>query len=94
MAIIINKKGLSSVIHLTANATITIAGATGTSDIAVGDEVLTGCSIKQIWYGSNNGHWETAASIGRFAAIRDWSLVWALIFKKYDQQKENKDKRN
>jgi hypothetical protein len=43
---------------------------------------------------SNNGHWETAASIGRFAAIRDWSLVWALIFKKYDQQKENKDKRN
>jgi hypothetical protein len=58
MAIIINKKGLSSVIHLTANATITVAGATGVSDIAVGDEVITGCSIKQIWFGSNNGHWE------------------------------------
>lgn len=58
MAIIINKKGLSSVIHLTANATITVAGASGVSDIAVGDEVITGCSIKQIWFGSNNGHWE------------------------------------
>lgn len=57
MSIIINKKGLSAVIHLTANAVINIAGDSTTSDIAVGTEVITGASIKQIWYGSNNGHW-------------------------------------
>ena len=57
MAIIINKKGLSAVIHLTANATINISGNSVTSDIALGNEIITGASIKQIWYGSNNGHW-------------------------------------
>jgi hypothetical protein len=57
MAILINKKGLSAVIHLTANATINISGNSVTSDIALGNEIITGASIKQIWYGSNNGHW-------------------------------------
>jgi hypothetical protein len=59
MAILINKKGLSAVVHLTANATLTIAGAAGVSDIATGDEVLTGAYISQIWYGTGNGaYWE------------------------------------
>lgn len=59
MAIIINKKGLSSVVHVVANATLTIAGAAGVSDIALGDEVLTGATITQAWYGSSNGsYWE------------------------------------
>lgn len=59
MAVISNKKGLSAVVHLTANATLTIAGAAGVSDIAVGDEVITGAYISQIWYGCANGsYWE------------------------------------
>jgi len=59
MAIIINKKGLSSVVHVVANATLTIAGAAGVSDIALGDEVLTGATITQAWYGASNGaYWE------------------------------------
>lgn len=59
MAILINKKGLSAVIHLTANATVNLVGNSTTSDIATGDEVITGAVITQIWYGSaNGGHWE------------------------------------
>lgn len=59
MAVIINKKGLSAVIHLTANATINISGNSTTSDICTGDEVITGATITQIWYGCGNGaYWE------------------------------------
>lgn len=59
MAVIINKKGLSAVIHLTANATINVSGNSTTSDICTGDEVITGASITQIWYGCGNGaYWE------------------------------------
>jgi hypothetical protein len=59
MAVIINKKGLSAVIHITANATINVAGNSSNSDIAIGDEVITGATISQIWYGCGNGaYWE------------------------------------
>jgi len=59
MAVLINKKGLSAVIHLTANATINVTGNSTTSDIATGDEVVAGASITQVWYGcANGGHWE------------------------------------
>lgn len=59
MTVLINKKGLSAVIHLTANATINVVGNSTVSDIAVGNEVITGATITQIWYGSaNGGHWE------------------------------------
>lgn len=59
MAVLINKKGLSAVVHLTANATLTIAGAAGVSDIATGDEVVSGAYISQVWYGTGNGaYWE------------------------------------
>jgi len=58
MPVIINKKGSSAVIHLTANAVINISGNSTTSDIALGNEEITGATIRQIWYGSNNGHWE------------------------------------
>lgn len=59
MAVLINKKGLSAVIHLTANATINVSGNSTTSDICTGDEVITGASITQIWYGCGNGaYWE------------------------------------
>lgn len=59
MAVLINKKGLSAVIHLTANATINVAGNSSVSDIAVGDEVVTGATITQVWFGCGNGaYWE------------------------------------
>lgn len=59
MSVLINKKGLSAVVHLTANATLTIAGAVGVSDIATGDEVVGGAYISQVWYGCANGaYWE------------------------------------
>lgn len=51
-----NRKNLSFVIHATANATITIAGNNSVSNVAIDDEVLTGATIKQVWYGSS-GHW-------------------------------------
>jgi hypothetical protein len=57
MAVLINKKGLSAVIHLTANATINIAGDSTTSDIAQVGEVITGATISQVWYGCANGSW-------------------------------------
>lgn len=56
MAVIINKKGLSAVIHLTANATVNITGNSTVSAIAIGDEVVNGAVITQVWYGSE-GHW-------------------------------------
>lgn len=61
MTVLINKKGLSAVIHLTSNATINVVGNTTTSDIAVGDETVSGAYISQIWYGTSNvstGYWE------------------------------------
>lgn len=74
MAIINNKKGLSTVIHLTSNATITIAGNSSVSNVAVGDEVVTGAYISQLWYGSSNGatgYWEVkrgANTVGVFSS--------------------------
>ena len=59
MAVLINKKGLSAVIHLTANATINVVGNSSVSDIAYGDEVVQGAVITQVWYGCGNGaYWE------------------------------------
>lgn len=55
MPVTLNKKYVSATVHNAANATYTIAGASGVSDIATGDEVLTGASIKQVWYGSPSG---------------------------------------
>lgn len=58
MAVLINKKGKSAVIHLTANATITVAGNSSVSNVASVGEELTGATISQVWYGSSNsGHW-------------------------------------
>lgn len=59
MAVIINKKNLSAVVHLTANASLTIAGNSTVSNVAISDENLTGGTINQIWYGAANGsYWE------------------------------------
>jgi hypothetical protein len=56
-----NKKNLSATIICTANATLTIAGNSSVSDIAQGDEVITGAIIKQVWSGAcpsaNGAYW-------------------------------------
>lgn len=58
MAVNINRKNTSAVIHLTANASITVAGNSAVSGIATGNEVLTGCTITQVFCGAGNGaHW-------------------------------------
>ena len=55
MANIHNRKNLSVTVHAAANLTLTIAGNSSVSNIATGDEVLTGASIKQVWWGSQTG---------------------------------------
>lgn len=55
MAVTINRKNTSAVIHLTANSTITVAGNSSTSDIATSNEVLTGCTIVQAFCGAGDG---------------------------------------
>ena len=51
-SVIQNKKNLSVTIHATGSNTITIAGNSSTSNVATGDEILTGAAIKQVWWGS------------------------------------------
>jgi hypothetical protein len=73
MTIINNKKGLSAVVHLTSNATITVTGNSSVSNVAIGDETVIGAYISQIWYGSANGatgYWEIkrgANTVGVFS---------------------------
>lgn len=53
-----NRKNLNVVIHCTANATLVIAGNNSVSNVATSDEVLTGASIKQVWWGTDgSGTW-------------------------------------
>lgn len=56
MAIVSNKKNGTVVLHFAANATLTIAGNSTVSNVATGNEILTGANIKQVWFGSP-GHW-------------------------------------
>jgi len=49
---IANRKNLSATLHFTANATIIVSGNNSVSHLAIGDEVLTGASITQVWHGS------------------------------------------
>jgi len=51
-----NRKNTSAVIHITGSNTITIAGNSTVSDVAIGNEVLTGCTITQVFCGSSSGN--------------------------------------
>ena len=51
-SILQNKKNLALVIHSSGSNTITIAGNSSTSNVAISDEILTGAAIKQVWWGS------------------------------------------
>ena len=41
----------TAVIHLTANATIVVAGNNSVSNVAVGSEVVTGANVRKVWWG-------------------------------------------
>lgn len=56
-AISTNRKYTSAVLHFTSNATITVAGNSSQSNIAMSDETLTGVSIVQAFWGTDgSGH--------------------------------------
>lgn len=57
MAVISNRKYSSATLHFTANATIKIAGNNSVSNVAIGDEVLTNCSISRVIWGNDAGCW-------------------------------------
>lgn len=59
MAVTINRKNTSAVIHVTANATITVAGNSTTSNVATSNEVLSGATIVQAFCGAGNGAYWT-----------------------------------
>jgi hypothetical protein len=49
--ILSNKKNKGATILFTANTTLVVAGAVGVSNIAIGDEVLTGAQIDSVIHG-------------------------------------------
>jgi hypothetical protein len=52
-----NRKNLSFTVHAVANTgTITVAGNSSVSNVAISDEVLTGAYITQVWAGSPSGN--------------------------------------
>jgi hypothetical protein len=68
-----NKKGTAASIHISnANATLTMTGNSTVSAIAIGDEVLSGAYITQLYF----GHDGTAAD-GGVAIYRGANLVAA-----------------
>lgn len=50
-----NKLGTSAQVHLNATDSVVVAGNSAVSDIASGNEVLTGAAITQVFYGSDAG---------------------------------------
>ena len=68
-----NKKNTSAVIHVSnANTTLTMAGNSSVSAIAIGDEVLTGAYITQVFFGHDG-----ITADGGMAIYRGANLVAA-----------------
>jgi hypothetical protein len=66
--ILSNKKNTSAVIHFTpANSTLTIAGNSTVSNVAIENEILTGAYITQVFYGNDGA--------GSIQVLRGTSLV-------------------
>ena len=51
-----NKRYGTATILFTSNDTVTVAGNTTSSNVAVSDEILTGATITQMWCGSPSGN--------------------------------------
>jgi hypothetical protein len=58
MPVIANKRNGRVTLHNTANATYIIVGNNSVSNVAIGEEVLTGARISQIFWGCDAGHWK------------------------------------
>ena len=55
-SLISNKKNLAVTVHASAaNVSLVVAGDVSTSNVATGDEVLTGASITQMFWGTDTG---------------------------------------
>lgn len=55
-SLISNKKNLAVTVHVSAsNSTLIVAGNNSVSNVATGDEVLTGASITQLFWGTDTG---------------------------------------
>lgn len=53
MPVINNRKNSSAVLHVTSSNTFVIAGNNSVSNVATGDEIITGCNIRTaMWSGS------------------------------------------
>lgn len=52
MAVIHNKANTTFVAHFVANGSLTIAGNTSQSNVALTGETLTGASIRKVFYGA------------------------------------------
>lgn len=67
-----NKKNLSVSVHVaSANATIVVAGNTSSSNIATGNETITGATITQVFWGvDGNGSIQLKRS-GSLVAVYD-----------------------
>jgi len=70
-----NKRNISAQVHLNATDTIVVAGATGVSDIAIADEVLTGAYITQVFAGCTGGGSVTITRGGELIGAYD-STGW------------------
>lgn len=67
-------KGGKAVIRDTANATYTIAGAAGVSNVASSGETIVGASISQIWW---TGDWTVKRGSNTVLVLKDsgsWDL--------------------
>jgi len=76
--VIANRKNLSATLHFTANATVTIAGNSSVSGIALDNEVLTGAYITQMWYGTPSGavaYWEVKRGSNTVAILDSTSYT-------------------
>lgn len=61
MPMISNKRGVSAVIHATANETFVVVGNSTVSNIAASDETAAGVTISQVWWGAAaSGYWKVS----------------------------------
>ena len=77
MATVINRKGSSAVVHVTANATIVVTGNSSVSNIAFGsgntliEETITNGYISQVWWGTDNPNasWKVARGSNTYLVL-------------------------
>jgi hypothetical protein len=53
--IIANRKNQSVTVHITATGSFVVAGNNTVSNVATGDEIISGATIRRIWWGMDTG---------------------------------------